>query len=142
MISIDFTALIICALVFALVFVLKNFFFEPLAQAMETRQASVDRAASAWDDAQKTIDKARTDVAAAVQMARNEGYQWLDEARSGAQAKVKTSLDEQRGATKKQIAEARQQLSNETDEAVLSLERDAHLLASQIASKILGRDLE
>ncbi len=142
MISIDFTALIICALVFALVFVLKNFFFEPLAQAMETRQASVDRAASAWDDAQKTIDKARTDVAAAVQMARNEGYQWLDEARSGAQAKVKTSLDEQRGATQKQIAEARQQLSNETDEAVLSLERDAHLLASQIASKILGRDLE
>ena len=142
MISIDFTALIICALVFALVFVLKNFFFEPLAQAMETRQASVDRAASAWDDAQKTIDKARTDVAAAVQMSRNEGYQWLDEARSGAQAKVKTSLDEQRGATQKQIAEARQQLSNETDEAVLSLERDAHLLASQIASKILGRDLE
>ena len=142
MISVDFTALIICALVFALVFVLKNFFFEPLAQAMETRQASVDRAASAWDDAQKTIDKARTDVAAAVQMARNEGYQWLDEARSGAQAKVKTSLDEQRGATQKQIAEARQQLSNETDEAVLSLERDAHLLASQIASKILGRDLE
>ena len=142
MISIDFTALIICALVFALVFVLKNFFFEPLAQAMGTRQASVDRAASAWDDAQKTIDKARTDVAAAVQMARNEGYQWLDEARSGAQAKVKTSLDEQRGATQKQIAEARQQLSNETDEAVLSLERDAHLLASQIASKILGRDLE
>ena len=142
MISVDFTALIICALVFALVFVLKNFFFEPLAQAMETRQASVDRAVSAWDDAQKTIDKARTDVAAAVQMARNEGYQWLDEARSGAQAKVKTSLDEQRGATQKQIAEARQQLSNETDEAVLSLERDAHLLASQIASKILGRDLE
>ena len=142
MISVDFTALIICALVFALVFVLKNFFFEPLAQAMETRQASVDRAASAWDDAQKTIDKARTDVAAAVQMARNEGYQWLDEARSGAQAKVKTSLDEQRGATKKRIAEARQQLSNETDEAVLFLERDAHLLASQIASKILGRELE
>ena len=142
MISVDFTALIICALVFALVFVLKNFFFEPLAQAMETRQASVDRAASAWDDAQKTIDKARTDVAAAVQMARNEGYQWLDEARSGAQAKVKTSLDEQRGATQKRIAEARQQLSNETDEAVLFLERDAYLLASQLASKILGRGLE
>lgn len=142
MISVDFTALIICALVFALVFVLKNFFFEPLAQAMETRQASIDRAASAWDDAQKTIDKARGDVAAAVQMARNEGYQWLDEARSGAQAKVKTSLDDQRAATQKQIAEARQQLSHETDEAVLSLEHDAHLLASQIARKILGRELE
>ena len=142
MISVDVTALIISALVFALVFVLKNFFFEPLAQAMETRQASIDRAVSAWDDAQKTIDKARADVAAAVQMARNEGYLWLDEARSGAQATVKTSLDEQRAETQKQIVEARQRLSDETDEAVLSLERDAQVLASQIASKILGRDLE
>ena len=142
MISVDFTALIICALVFALVLVLKNFFFEPLAQAMETRQANIDRAASAWDDAHKTIDKARADVAAAVQMARNDGYQRLDEARSGAQAKVKISLDEQRGATQKQIVEARQRLSDETDEAVFSLERDAHVLASQIASKILARDLE
>ena len=142
MISVDFTALIICALVFALVLVLKNFFFEPLAQAIDTRQANIDRAASAWDDAQKTIHKARADVAAAVQMARHDGYQWLDEARSGAQAKVKTSLDEQRGATQKQIVEARQRLSDETDEAVLSLERDAQVLASQIASKILGRELE
>ncbi len=142
MISVDVTALIICALVFALVFVLKNFFFEPLAQAMETRQASIDRAASAWDDAQKMIGEARADVAAAVQMARNDGYQWLDEARSGAQGKVKISLDEQRGATRKQIVEARQRLSDETDKAILSLDRDAHLLASQIASKILGRELE
>ncbi len=142
MISVDITALIICALVFALVFVLKNFFFEPLAQAMETRQASIDRAASAWDDAQKTIDKARADVAAAVQMARNDGYQWLGDARSGAQAQAKASLDERRVETQKQISEARQRLSDETDGAVRSLERDARGLASQIAGKILGRDLE
>ncbi len=142
MISVDVTALIICALVFALVFVLKNFFFEPLAQAMETRQASIDRAASAWDDAQQTIEKARADVAAAVQRARNDGYQWLDEARSGAQANAKASLNERRAETQKQISEARQRLSDETDEAVRSLERDAQVLASQIASKILGRDLD
>ena len=36
----------------------------------------------------------------------------------------------------------RQRLSDEADKAILSLERDAHLLASQIASKILGRELE
>ena len=80
MISIDVTALIISALVFGLVFVLKNTFFEPLAQAMETRQGRIDRAATAWDDAQQTIDEARSDVAAAVQSTRNEGYRLLDEA--------------------------------------------------------------
>ncbi len=141
MISVDVTALIICALVFALVLVLKNFFFEPLAQAMETRQASVDSAASAWDDAQQTIDKARADVAAAVQSARNEGYQWLDDARSDAQVKARASSDDVRAETQKLIIEARQRLSDETDKAVISLERDAQALASQIAGKVLGRDV-
>ena len=142
MISIDYTALIICVLVFALVFVLKNTFFEPLAQAMEMRQTTLDRAANAWDDAQQTIEKARADVASAVQSARNDGYQSLDEARSGAQSAAKASLDERRAETQKQISEARKRLSDETDEAVRSLERDAHALASQIASKIIGRELE
>ena len=38
------------AVVFALVLVLKNLFFEPLATAMETRQGKIDRAATAWED--------------------------------------------------------------------------------------------
>ena len=141
MISIDVTALIISALVFGLVFVLKNTFFEPLAQAMETRQDRIDRAATAWDDAGKTIDQARAEVAAAVQVTRNEGYERLDEARTEAQQKARTELDEGRDAAQKQIADAIKRLSDETDKAVQKLERDADALASQIASRILGREV-
>ena len=141
MISIDVTALVISALVIGLVFVLKNTFFEPLAQAMERRQDRIDRAATAWDDAQKTIDEARAEVAAAVEATRNEGYRLLDDVRTEAQQKTRSELDEGRGAAQKQIAEARKRLSDETDKAVQKLERDAKALASQIASRLLGREV-
>ena len=141
MISIDATSLIISALVVGLVFVLKNAFFEPLAQAMETRQDRIDRAATAWDDAQKTIDDARADVLAAVQAARNDGYQLLDEARTEAQQKTQVDLEEGRAAAQKHIEEARKRLADETDKAVQKIEHDADALASQIAGRILGRDV-
>lgn len=141
MISIDVTALIISALVFGLVFVLKNAFFEPLATAMETRQDRVERAASAWDDAQQTINNSRAEVAAAVQETRNEGYRLLDEARSEAQQKARAELEQGREATQKQIADAKKRLSDEADKAVLKLESEAELLAAQIATRILGRDV-
>ena len=141
MISIDVTAIVISLLVFALVFVLKNAFFEPLAKAMETRQDRIDRAATAWDDAQKTIDEARGEVATAVQATRNEGYRLLDEARTEAQQKARAELDQGRDAAQKQIAEARQRLSDETDVAVSKLERDAETLAGEIAGRILGREV-
>lgn len=141
MISIDVTALIISVLVFGLVFVLKNSFFEPLAKAMEARDDRIERAASAWDDAQQTINDSKAEVAAAVQETRNEGYRLLDEARSEAQQKARTELDEGRDASQRQIADAKKRLSDEADKAVSKLESDAESLAAQIASRILGRDV-
>ena len=141
MISIDVTALVISALVFALVVVLKNAFFEPLAQAMEKREGQIDKAATAWDDAQKTIDDARDEVAAAVQETRNEGYRLLDEARTGAQQKARTELDAGREDAQKQIADAKKSLAAETDKAVKKLESDAAAIASSIATRILGREV-
>jgi F-type H+-transporting ATPase subunit b len=141
LISIDVTALIISALVFGLVFVLKNAFFEPLATAMETREERVERAASAWDDAQQKIADSRAEVAAAVQETRNAGYRLLDEARSDAQQKARAQLEQGRDATQQQIAEARKRLADEADKAVLALESEGELLAAQIATRILGRDV-
>ena len=141
MISVDVTAFIICALVFALVFVLKNLFFEPLARAIETREDKISHAASAWDDAQRTIENARAEVASAVQETRNEGYQKLDRERSDAQGKARAELDASREQAHKQLDDARKRLSDETDRAVLALEREASALAAEIASRILGREV-
>jgi len=128
-------------LVFALVLVLKSLFFEPLARTMETRKERIDRAARAWDEAQKTIQAASAEVTAAVTTARNDGYGLLDRARSEALAKARAELDSNRDEAQKQLNEARKELAEASDRAVRELEGQADALARSLASRILGRDV-
>lgn len=141
LISVDATAFIILVLVFGLVLVLKNLFFEPLAQAIETREFRIERAAHAWSDAEREIAEAKARVTSAVQSARNEGYAQLDEARSEAQTRARGDVDASRTEAQAQIAGARAELARETERAVRKLESEADALASGIASRILGRDV-
>ena len=141
MISVDATALVIMALVFALVLVLKGFFFEPLARTMETRNERIDRAARAWDDAQKTIRAAAAEVTAAVTAVRNEGYVLLDRARTEALATARAKLESSRDEAQNQLNEAKKQLAEASDRAVRELEGQAGVLARSLASRILGRDV-
>jgi ATP synthase F0 subunit b len=141
LISVDATAFIILALVFALVLVLKNLFFEPLATAIETREGRIERAANAWGDAEREIAEARARVSSAVQSTRNEGYTLLDDARGEAQSKARAEIDASRSEAQQQIADARAELAQETERAVAKLESEANALAAGIASRILGRDV-
>jgi F0F1-type ATP synthase membrane subunit b/b' len=141
LISVDATALVIMALVFALVLVLKSLFFEPLARTMETRNERIDRAARAWEDAQKTIRAAAAEVTAAVTASRNEGYGLLDRARTEALATARAELESSRDEAQNQLNEAKKQLAEASDRAVGELEGQAGALARSLASRILGRDV-
>lgn len=141
MISVDATALVIMALVFALVLVLKSLFFEPLARTMETRQERIDRAARAWDDAEKTIRAAAAEVTAAVTATRSEGYGLLDRSRAEALARARMDLGESREDAQKQLGEAKKELAEATGRAVAELEVQAESLARSLATRILGRDV-
>jgi F0F1-type ATP synthase membrane subunit b/b' len=141
LISVDATAFVIMALVFALVLVLKSLFFEPLARTMEARNERIDRAARAWDEAQKTIRAASAEVAAAVTAARNEGYGHLDRARTEALAAARAELDSSRDEAQKQLSEAKRQLAEVSDGAVRELEAQAEAMARSLAGRILGRDV-
>ena len=141
MISVDATALVIMALVFALVLVLKNLFFEPLARTIETRKERIDRAARAWNEAQETIRSAAAEVAGAVTAARNEGYGLLDRARSEAMAKARAELDSSREEAQSQVRDGKKQLAEASERAVFELEGQADGLARSLAGRILGREV-
>jgi len=141
LISVDATALVIMALVFALVLVLKNLFFEPLARTIETRKERIDRAARAWDEAQETIRSAAAEVAGAVTAARNEGYGLLDRARSEAMAKARAELDSSREEAQSQVRDGKKQLAEASERAVFELEGQADGLARSLAGRILGREV-
>jgi len=129
------------ALVFALVLVLKNLFFEPLARTIETRKERIDRAARAWNEAQETIRSAAAEVAGAVTAARNEGYGLLDRARSEAMAKARAELDSSREEAQSQVRDGKKQLAEASERAVFELEGQADGLARSLAGRILGREV-
>ncbi len=129
------------ALVFALVLVLKNLFFEPLARTIETRKERIDRAARAWDEAQETIRSAVFEVTGAVTAARNEGYGLLDRARTEATAKARAELDSSREEAQRQVRDGKKQLAEASDRAVSELEGQVDGLARSLAARILGRDV-
>lgn len=141
MISVDATAFVVMALVFALVLVLKNLFFEPLARTMESRQGRIDRAARAWEEAQSTIRAASAEVTAAVTAARSEGYGLLDRARTDALVKARAELDSSREEAQAQLNQAKKELAEASNRAVGELEAQAETLARSLASRILGRDV-
>jgi F0F1-type ATP synthase membrane subunit b/b' len=141
LISVDATAFVIMALVFALVLAMKSLFFEPLAHTMEMRQERIERAAGAWDDAQSGIRAATAQVTAAVTAARNEGYGLLERARADALAKARADLDSGREEAQRQLLEAKRSLAEASHRAVRELDSQAEALARLLASRILGRDV-
>jgi F-type H+-transporting ATPase subunit b len=139
LISIDFTALIILALVFALVVVLGRLFFEPLARAMEERQNRIDAAERIRAETARHVEEILGTHREAMNRARAESYQVLENARSAGQGEAERLFGAERGKIVERVERSREELRQQAAEALKSLESEAARLAGEIASRILGR---
>ena len=139
MIEVNFSALVVLLLVFALVLVLERLFFEPLARAMDTRRERSESAERLWSEASSEVEVALAKVREATARARGQGYQELDGVRGEAQAERARRVESERQAALAEIARARQSLSEQGERAVKELEREADRLAVEIASRLLER---
>ncbi len=139
MISIDFSALIIVALVFSLVVVLGRLFFEPLAGAMEERQKRIDAAETIRAETARSVEQILAKHSKAMNRAQTESYGVLERARAEGQAEAQRHYGAERDKAIARMEESRQKLRQQADQALKSLEADAGRLAVEIASRILGR---
>jgi F-type H+-transporting ATPase subunit b len=138
-ISVDFSALVILALVFALVLVLGRLLFEPLAGAMEERQGRIDAAENIRAQTAKKVEEILATHRDAMNGARADGYEVLDKARAEGQAEAERQFGAERAKTLQEMARAREEMRQQGDRALETLESDADRLAAEIASRILGR---
>lgn len=139
MIEVNFSALIVILLVFALVLVLERLFFEPLAQAMESRHERTESAERLWSETSREVEAALGKFREVTSRARSEGYQELDRARAEAEAERTRRVESEREAALREIARARESLRQQGERAVAELESEADRLAAEIASRLLGR---
>lgn len=141
MIEVGWSAAVVVALVFLLVLALDRWFFEPLAVAMETRKKIVGSAEAVWAETRQVAGEAEATWREATTSARAEGYRLLERARGAALAERQRRVENEREAALVELAGARESLRREADQAVEQLQREAERLATDLASRLLGREV-
>ncbi len=135
----DFTALIIAAIVVVLALVLKTQFFEPLARAMETREATSASARNRLRNAEAAAKGANDRLEAALAAARKEGYDAMDRIRGDAAREADAVLAAADERARERIAEGRARLDEQARRAAAELEAAAADLGSELAARVLRR---
>jgi F-type H+-transporting ATPase subunit b len=139
MISVDWSAAVVVALVLLLMLALDRLFFEPLARAIEGRRDLVERSEKLWQETSEAAAQAFTTWREATNRVKGEGYLALDRARAEAQAERQRRLDAARQQALGEVAAARASLRAQAEAATSALESEADRLAAEIASRLLGR---
>ncbi len=139
MISIDFSALIIVALVFSLVLLLGRLFFEPLAHAMEERQSRIDAAETIRAETTRSVEEILATHREAMNRASAESFDTLEKARAEGQAEADRHFGAERSKAVARMERSREEVRQQAEQALKSLESEAGRLADEIATRILGR---
>jgi F-type H+-transporting ATPase subunit b len=139
MISID-SSILWAILIFLCVVVALNYLlFQPLLRVQDERH---NRTLGLVERSRKQLDH-HLDLfnryQASIKNGRMEGYRRQEELRSEAMKKRTEALEQARRHSGQLIAESRESIQNQINEAKVQLERDADEIARGIAASILRR---
>lgn len=135
----DFTALLISGIVVLLALVLKSWFFEPLARAVEERENRYGRSRTELQEKQGRLAAARTRLETALAETRRAGYDEMDRVRREAGASAEKLLEEARGRARKILDEGKASLERDTAGAEAALSTTADELAGDLTARLLRR---
>lgn len=135
----DLTALIVSAIVVCLTLVLKTQFFEPLARAMEAREAETTGARHVREQAEADVAAADAGVERAIAAVREEGYREMDRIRREAGERAEARLQEAREQAARTLEEGKDSLREQAVRAASDLDRTAESLAGDLAARVLRR---
>ena len=141
LIDIDLTVFVQFGL-FLLLFVAANkLLFQPYLALRERRKAGIEGARGEAERMTAQADAKLADYEKQLASARTRANEEGRKVRSEATAHEKDVTDKARAEAQKAIDEATAKMKAETDAARLQLLPQANVLAKQIASKLLGREV-
>lgn len=142
MISIDWTILVQFVNFLILMAVLNILLYRPLRNIMAQRQDAIDGGHQKASDLEASINEKMESYQGKLQQAKLEGSQEAAALRAEAVKEESAILGEARGEADKSLAELKNNVANEAEEARKTLVKETKSLASAIASKVLGRDVK
>ena len=135
----DITTLWVIGFLLTCTFLLNTLIFKPILAVIEARTQAVADARKMAETAAERANVTTTEYTQKLNAARSEVYRAMDEKRRAALESRAALLSETRAIAERELADASRRLTQETDEARASLDREANVLAGAIVSRVLGR---
>ena len=141
LIDIDLTAVVQFALFLVLMFVANKLMFQPYLALRERRKAGIEGARAEAEQMTAQADAKLADYEKQLSVARDRANEEGRKVRGEAVAHEREVTDKARATAQTAIDEAQAKMRSETEAARAQLMPQADVLARQIASKLLGREI-
>jgi len=125
-----------------LVFFTMKFVWPPLTKALEARRAKIAEGLSAADQGKEMLKVAESDALVLIVSAREEAARIVGLARVQGEEMVAQAREEARQEGVRQLEAARMRIDSEERSAREELRKQSARLALDIASKVLGAEID
>jgi F-type H+-transporting ATPase subunit b len=135
----DASLIVHMIIIFVMVFVLNATLFKPINRILEERERRTRGQGGAAADLIEQIDQGMARYENSLREARSEGYRLLEAQRAAAMQDRQSKLELVRSEIERLVADEKQAIKSQSEEARRSIETNARTLASQIGTRILRR---
>ena len=135
----DITSLWVIGFLLTCTFLLNTLIFQPILRVIEARGKDVADARQMAETAADRANVATTEYTQKLNAARSDVYRAMDENRRAALDSRAALLSETRAIVERELGDASRRLTQETDQARATLDREADALAGALVSRVLGR---
>lgn len=137
----DGTLILHIVIILVMVFVLNATLFKPINRILEEREKRTRGRSGEAHDILRRVDEKLTHYENTLREARAEGYRLMEQERATAMNERQAKLSAVREEINKLIAEEKDSIHAQAEEALVTLEQDARRIAADISAQILHRPI-
>jgi F-type H+-transporting ATPase subunit b len=141
MIDLDGTFFLQIGIFFVAFLVLRGLVFQPVMALFDARDAAIGGARQAARDMEQEAEDSRAKLEGELKSVRLAANAEREDARNAAQRSAREQTERARTAAEKLLADARTKLDQEGSQVRAEMNALVPVLANQIASKLLGREV-
>jgi F-type H+-transporting ATPase subunit b len=137
----DGTLFLHIAIILVMVFVLNATLFKPINRILEERERRTRGRSGEAQEILQRVEEKLTHYERTLREARAEGYRLMEQEREAAVSERQARLSAVRNEINKSVAEEKEAVHVQVEEARATLSQDARRLAAEIGSQILNRPI-
>jgi F-type H+-transporting ATPase subunit b len=137
----DGTLFLHIAIILVMVFVLNATLFKPINRILEEREKRTSGRSGEAAEILRRVDEKMAHYEQALRQTRAEGYQLMERERAAVIDERNAKLSGARAEVNRSIAEEKEAIHAQTEQARLALDHEARRIAADVSARILHRSV-